>query len=191
MKITDKAKRKVEKQRLKTMKAYFNAIGDTISDGNKVKYSVLGKYRLDNEYYFVVQDINGILQLQKIVYGKSVRIVNVSREGIQYAKNRHVFDTWFAEAEKKRTVWLEWYYEKISIGETCRDRNYILVLKKQYAGNYYFILKDCNCQHVVARLGWWYTKVRVEILSDKELSKNKAVFNSWINEARLLNRMGG
>ena len=181
----DKAKRKAEKQRLKTMKAYFNSIGDTILDGNHVKYFVLGKHRLDNEYYFVVQDINGILYLQKIVYGNSIRIVNVSREGRQYAKNRNVFDTWFEVTEKKRTTLLENYYNKVNVGETCKDGNYILLLKKQYNGKYYFILEDSNGRYVVAKLGWWYTKVRVQILSDNEYAKNRYMFSDWIREANI------
>lgn len=196
MRNTDKAKRKAEKQRLKTLKAYYKAyvIGGSTFDGHHVKRIILGKYKLDNEYYFVVQDINGDLHLQKLVYGNSVRIVNVSREGKQYNKKYYVFDTWFEAAEKKRSAWLEQYYNKTPIGETCKDKNYKLVLKKKYAGKYYFILEDKRGKCVVAKLGWWYTKVRVEILSDNEFAKNKAVFSEWIRKAdikSLIILMGG
>ena len=184
----DKAKRKAEKKRQRMLKAYYKAyaIGGSTFDGHHVKYIILGKYKLDNEYYFVVQDIHGALHLQKLVYGQSVRIVNVSREGRQYDKNSDVFDIWFAELDKKRTVLLERYYDKTHIGETCNDKNYKLVLKKKYAGKYYFILKDSSNKCVVAQLDWWYTNIYIRVLSDKELSKDRNLFTDCINVAKCI-----
>ncbi len=186
MKNRDKTKRKEEKQRLKALKTYYRsyAIGDSVFSSKHVKCIVVAKHKLNNEYYFVVQDMYGALQLQKLVYGERIRIVNVSREGKQYDKNSNVFDTWFATLEKKHFRMLEEYYNKTHIGDQYKDKNYIFVLKKQYVGNHYFILTDQRGAYVVARLSWWYTKVRLEILSENQWGKDKELFARWIQEAK-------
>lgn len=188
MKLTDRTKRKAAEQRLKRIKSYYKAYGrgDSIYDRKLVKHVILGKYQLGNEFYLIIQNMHGELLLQKLVYNGSVDIVNVSKTGRQYAKNKDTFDSWFEQSEDYINKQIRFYYGRILYGITFKEENYVLVLKKEYNNGYYFILRDKTRKHLIAKLSWcWYTDVRVNIISAKEFKENKDVFDSWINEARL------
>lgn len=174
----------MEKQRLKRVKSYykFYGRGDVLYNGKLEKFVVLGKYQLDDQYYFIVIKANGELLLEKIVYNGSVDIVGVSKEGRQYLQNKNSFDYWFEEAKAKRDKWICTYYNWKEIGNTIKS-NYILALKKEYNGEYYFVLRNNLGKHIVAKLGW-YTDIQVRQISAKEFDENKSMFYAWINEAK-------
>lgn len=183
----DKAKRKVANQRLKRIKAYYKAygFGDTIYNSKLEKYMVLLKKELNGQFYFVVQDQYGKILLQKFVYSGNVKLVDVAIDGRQYAQNRVVFDSWIREAKMKCNRWVRSYYNELPIGATLKEENYVLVLKKEYNDNYYFVLWDRKGKHFIAKLDWsWYTNARVNIISTKEFDKAKSIFYAWINEAK-------
>lgn len=187
MEITDRTKRKAAAQRLKRVKAYYRAYGrgDSIYDRNLVRHVILGKYQLGDEFYLIIQDMYGELLLRKLVYNGSVDNVNVSKAGRQYAKNKDTFDSWFGQVEDYINKQIRFYYNGMTYGTRFKEKNYVLVLKKGYNGKFYFVLRDKNRKHLVAKLSWcWYTDVRVNIISAKEFKENKDVFDSWINEAR-------
>ena len=187
MKMSDKTKQKMTKQRLKRIKAYYKSYerGYSVFHKNRVKYLVLGKHELYDEYYFIVQDLFGRLLLQKLVYNGSVNMVGVSKEGRQYAKNKDIFDSWFKEVENYCNKWVRRYYNDIVIGARLKEANYILVLKKEYNDNYYFVLRDHDRKYLVAKLVWsWYIDIRVNVISTKEFDADKSVFYAWINEAK-------
>ena len=188
MKITDKTKRKAAAQRLKRIKSYYRAYdrGDSIYDRKLAKHVILGKYQLDDEFYLIIQNMHGELLLQKLVYNGSVDVVNVSTTGRQYAKNKAIFDSWFEQVEEYIYKQIHFYYRRVTYGTRFKEKNYVLAIKKEYNGEFYFILRDQYRRYFVAKLSWsWYTDVRVNIISTKEYNENKTVFNSWINEASL------
>jgi len=151
-----------------------------------VRYVILGKYQLGDEFYFIIQDTHGELLLQKLVYNGSVDIVNVSKTGRQYAKNKDTFDSWFEQAEAYINKQIRFYYNRMTYGTRFKEENYILVLKKGYHSKFYFVLRDRYRKYLVAKLSWsWYTDVRINIISTKEFNENKSIFNSWITEAKL------
>lgn len=104
MKATDKAKQKMLKRRLKKVKKYYNSFfpEDKIVDKKGKIYILMSKHRLEDEYYFVVEDETGELFLRKIIYGETITSVNVSKGGMQYSKNKQIFDTWFIKVQNKQ-----------------------------------------------------------------------------------------
>lgn len=188
MKITDRTKRKAAEQRLKRIKSYYKAYGrgDSIYDRKLVKHVILGKYQLVDDFYLIIQNMHGELLLEKLVYNGSVDIVNVSRTGRQYEKNKDAFDSWFEQVQHYINKQIRFYYNRMTCGTRFKEENYILVLKKEYDGKFYFILRDKTRKHLISKLSWcWYTDVRVNIISAEEFKENKDIFDSWINEARL------
>lgn len=190
MKITDRTKRSAAKQRLKRIKADYKAysFGDTIYNSKFEKYAVLLKKELNGQFYFIVQDQYGKVRLQKFVYSSSVKLVDVATDGRQYAQNRVVFDSWIREAKVECNWYIRSYYNRLSIGITLKEKNCILVLKKEYNDEYYFVLQRYDKKHLIAKLTSFGYKVRVNIISTKEFDENKSVFYAWINEAKTQTR---
>lgn len=184
MKMSSKTKQKMAKQRLRKIKTYYKSYnsGDSLYSRKLEKLVVLVKRELHDEYYFVVQNKSGELLLQKLVYNGSVSIVGVSKNGVKYAENKWIFDLWFREAQDKLNRWIRSYYNWTSTGKVI-SKKYTLVLKKEFADKYYFVLRTEPGKLLVAKL-IWYTDVQVIILSTKEFDDNKSVFYAWINEAR-------
>ena len=188
MKITDKTKRKAEKQRLKRIKAYYKAysFGDTIYNSKLEKYIVILKKELDGQFYFIIQDQYGRILLQKFVYNGSVDIVNVSIDGRRYAQNRTIFDSWIKEAETKINRYVRDYYKWTKLGtvlDKVFNEEYTLALKKEHEGKYYFVIKSNSGNYKVAKLVW-FNQISVVVISTEQFNKNRRLFSSWINEAK-------
>lgn len=188
MKITDKTKRKAEKQRLKRIKEYYESysFGDTIYNSKLEKYLVVLKKELDSQFYLVIQDRYGRMLLQKFVYNGSVSMINISSTGRQYNQNRNFFDSWLREAENKINMCIREYYDGIKLGtpsDKGLDEEYILVMKKEYDGKYYFVIKSENGIYKVAKLVW-FNHILIVVLSSVEFNKNRRLFSSWIDEAK-------
>ena len=188
MKITDKTKRKAEKQRLKRIKAYYRVydFGDVIYNTKGEKYILVLKKQLNEQFYFIVQDQYGNLLLQKFVYGESVHMVNVALDGRQYAQNSNIFDVWIKEAETILSKYTKGYYKRMKVG-TVSDNNGTenckLVLKKEHQGKYYFVLKFDSCKYRVAKVVY-FVEYNTVILSTAEFNRNRRLFASWIDEAK-------
>ena len=184
MKMSEKTKRKMAKQRLGKIKAYYKAYnsGDSLYNRKLEKLVVLVKHEFHDEYYFVVQNKSGELLLQKLVYNGSVSIVGVSKNGVKYDENKWIFDLWFSEAQDKLNRWIRSYYNWTYTGKVI-NKKYTLVLKKELGNKYYFVLRTETGKHLVAKL-IWYTDVQVIVLSTKEFDENKSVFYAWLNEAK-------
>ena len=183
MKMSDRTKQKMAKQREKRIKAFYNSYysGDMLYVNKSDRYVVLAKKQLNEEYYFLVQNKPGELLLQKLVYSGSVRMVGVSKEGRQYARNKCIFDSWFKEAEYNLNRRLRSYYSGTSVGVVINQK-YKIVLKREFGDKYYFVLRADSGKYLVAKLAW-FEDISVVILSNKEFDKNKFVFSSWIKEA--------
>lgn len=187
MKMSDRTKQKMAKQRMKKIKEYYKFYdsGDSLLNKKGEILVVLVKHEFEDECYFVVQNKSGELFLQKLVYNGSVGIVAVSKNGVKYAENKLVFDLWFREAQDKLNRWIRSYYNWTCVGKVISEK-YTLVLKKEFNDKYYFVLRPVTGKYLVAKL-IWYTDVKAIILSPKEFDENNMVFSSWINEAKASN----
>lgn len=189
MKNMDKAKRKAAKQRLKRIKEYYKAydFGDRLYNNKHEKHIVVLKKEYNGQFYFVVQDQFGYMSLQKFSDGIDVHLVNISRDGRQYAQNCTVFDSWFKEAETKINRYVKDYYFATKFGtqsDRFLDERYKLVLKKEYNGKYYFVLKSESGKYRVAKLVW-FNGISTVVIPTGEFNSNIKLFSSWINEAKM------
>ena len=184
MKITDRTKQKMAKQRLKRVKEYYNCYctGDSLRDKKGKKYIVISKQCLKDDYYFIVQNEMGEMFLQKLVYSGSVTSIGVSKTGRRYAENRQIFDSWFKDAETKLNRWIRSYYNATSVGKVVNEQ-YRIVLKREFNNKYYFVLKHIFGQYFVAKLVW-FEEIKVVILSPSEFEARKDLFKLWIREVK-------
>ena len=190
MKITDKTKQKMAKQRLRRIKSYYNAYdkGYDLYNDKFEKYVVTVKKELNGQYYLIVRNKFGALSLQKLVYNGWVRMVPVSREGRQYAENKSIFDSWFKEAQDEVNRRILSYYNfaprhvYINSNKDINEK-YKVVLKKQFNDNYYFVLQSESGKYIVTQIVL-YEDFNVLVVTKKEFDKYKTIFVSWINEAR-------
>lgn len=205
MKMSYKTKQKMARQRERRMRAYFNAYGigskiylkDTLSELNPEVYYILAYHELDGKYYYVIGDKENDIFIGKVVYSGYAGVIKVQEESKNYKENKVIFDAWIKSVLNRREHDIRRRYDvlgQLYKGKTIPERIVIykapktdeafFVLKKEFNGKYYFVVKLLNGKYSVVKVGWQSGGVRNIVLADKEFESNKEIFETWIEEAK-------
>ena len=205
MKMSYETKQKMACQRKKRMRAYFNAYGigseiylkDTFSERNPEVYYVLAYHELDDDFYYVLGDKGNDIFIGKVVYSGYAGVIKVQEESKKYKENKEIFDAWIKSVLKRREYDIRRRYnvlgqlykgktvpERIVIYKAQKTDEAFFVLKKEFHGKYYFVVKLLNGKYSVVKVGWQSGSVRNIVLTDEEFESNKEVFEDWISEAK-------
>lgn len=200
MLISEKRKIAAKANRQKKIREHFNAYKEgheiyASIEGKKLKrYAIVGKKEYEEDFFIVVQNREGRVLLTKLVYSAGVKFIKITRTSNYFAENKEIFDSLIKQVKTKMREEIERYYENtnkkyspIAVWENKRKSSGYKMLKyitkNKIKNKYYFILRTEDSQYIVARV-YWYCYPYIARLSEKELEKNKSVFEAWIHEAK-------
>lgn len=211
MKMSYETKEKMANQRLRRMKAYFNAYGV----GSKIYLMaengvreldwayVLAYHEYNSEFYYVLGKSDGAIFIGKVVYSGCAGVIRVPKTNQKYLQNKSVFDAWIKTVKLTRERDIIAYYnahgknygknkgefvyanEYVSmVGQNGKRDAVKFVLKEQLKDKYYFVLHPAGSDYVVAKVVWRDGFIQTVMLSDAEFEANKEEFAVWILEAK-------
>ena len=211
MKMSYETKEKMANQRKGRVRAYFNAYGigskvyfmleDNVR--NPEWAYVLSYHEYEGDYYYVLGNAQGGIFLGRVVYSGCAGVIKVPKTSNKYLKNKNVFDGWIREVKNKRARDIRDFYDShlqtyhakhttfvnpneyvAMVGEKGKKDLLRLVLKKEMADKYYFVLERSKNDFVITKLVWSDGYIHAVALSEKELTEHKEEFEIWLYEAK-------
>ena len=195
-----RAKERAKQQNKRKIENFYNAYKEGVqitldSYRHKPKmrtHAILAKHELDGKYYFILQDKHEKVYLAKVICNYWATLKKISQKSEEYLENKDTFDSWIIHAKESRTTELFNFFEKyekkymlIAVRKTVNESGaalYKYISKHTYKGKHYFVMKDVY-GYFVTKVAWFGFAMLVK-LTQKELEKNKSVFESWIQEAK-------
>lgn len=197
MKRTSGTKESIAGQQQKRIKAYYNAYQEGCKivlmsrtyDINAERYVIVSKKEWNNEYYFVVQGKYAKFLVVKVICNTEVGVAKLPKTSSKYMENKRIYDSWIADAKDKCDRDMRQYYNTCGtkyisvIAEDGAIKNYDYLLKKEFRGGFYFVIRVSLWEYVIAKL-IWDGCAHARMLNAVEFDANCEVFEGWIEEAK-------
>lgn len=198
-------KKKVErKDRLESYyKAYKKGSTVYVFDENLEgkRFFVLAKYQWNRSYYFIVSDVEGQINVSKLIYDGWPQIIVINEQSRNYIDNKERFDAWIKSAKSEREKEIKEQYTFFSrnkarkkAGQKSTSRNVTfhtnkgivqlgtLMLQKEDNENYYLVIRY-KSTYIIAKLIWCEGCVQARELSLEEYKKDEEKLIDWLHEA--------
>lgn len=199
MKMYERTKRNMERQRKERIREVYNAF-DKGADVTFFyqDYAMLGPYEnvelllkqeFRGDYYFICNmSMSQRIYIMKLVYDRHVKLIKVSKRNFE--KNEMVFKAWLDTAKFERKLKLRRTFDYHKSGHVVsylwisKEQDALeLVAKKDYNGKFYFICKK-KLKNEICIMRLVYRKgAELMEVSDYEYKNNEKIFDLWLEEA--------